>query len=70
MDENDKISSEHKQENTVITITQPPTFLQDQSQTNNSIGINEIGININVCWQQWKDKFLSIVQSFVPLKKC
>ena len=24
--------------------------------------------DINVCWRQWKDKFLSIIQSFVPSK--
>ena len=40
MDESDKISSEQKQENTVITATQSPLFSQDRSLTNNPIDIN------------------------------
>ena len=39
-DDGDKICSEQKPENTVITVTQSPLFSQDQSQTNNPIDIN------------------------------
>ena len=41
MDESDKISSEHNQENTVITINQPHPLSQNRSQTNDCTGINE-----------------------------